>query len=107
MPGIRTSTMAASITTTRASDCVPALSADHLFSYLFIFFIMPTANQTQVQIDDLKSAFNRARLYQLNITFEEAVLNKALNIALTRMAFAYLNPQPKKRHWQDREVNYV
>ncbi len=57
--------------------------------------------QTAPQLEDLKRAFNRARLYQVNITFEEALANKALSIALHRMAQTYLNPKPVKPHWQD------
>jgi hypothetical protein len=61
---------------------------------------MQNVNQTPVQLDDLKRAFNRARLYQMHITFEEALANRALSIALNRMAFAYANPKPARTHWQ-------
>jgi RNA-directed DNA polymerase len=68
MPGTRTSTMATRITTTRATKCVPALSADYSERGHAVFYHKPSfAELVQAYLDCRKTKRNTASA----LTFEE------------------------------------
>lgn len=54
----------------------------------------------EITEDELKAAYNRAKLYRCNISFVEALDNSALNMCLHNMAKVYRKVHPSLKNWQ-------